>query len=133
MSEQSMDALRKANEVRCERAAIRRDVAAGTATLADAIDRPCLENALVRDVLSWQAGWGTYRITRAMNDIGISLFATVGRLTPRQRKALLGLPADPPLFRTQGWCSVCEESSVLPVGQACPWCDTRLIDPGLAA
>lgn len=133
MSEQSMDALRKANQVRYERADLKRDLIAGTVTLAQVLERECVENAPVRDVLAWQPGWGTYRITRVLNDIGISLFATVGRLTARQRRALVGLPADPPLFRTYGWCSVCEEPTVLPVGASCPWCETRLIDPGLAA
>lgn len=86
--EQRMEALAKANAVRYARSAVKRALAAGEITLAEALADPACENMLVADVLKAQHRWGKARVRRAMREAQIAPTAVVWRLTARQIHAL---------------------------------------------
>jgi excisionase family DNA binding protein len=86
---QHMDALRLANEIRLDRAAVHRQLAAGKTTLRQALCHPAVATASVFDVLCWLRRWGTHRARRVLGELRISETRQVGQLTLRERNALV--------------------------------------------
>lgn len=114
MTAQTFDALRLANEVRYDRAALRatiRDTAGhgigqhdrGRLALADAVERNpmCLHNARLWDVLGWPPKTHAAVKRRVMRHIGVRYdYRTVGELTDRQRTLLVSVLRSPALLDT---------------------------------
>lgn len=92
-TQEQRDAAReKANRVRLYHANLKRDVAAGRLSLTEILDAyrspsvaSCRVHALVRSI----PRVGSKRTDEAFRKAGISMTATVGSLTARQRGALV--------------------------------------------
>ncbi len=87
---QHMQALRRANEVRLARAALKRGVAEGRTTVGAVILACPWEAAsmTIAELLLSQRRWGATRCTRFLAEIGITETKTIGSMTERQRRAL---------------------------------------------
>lgn len=89
--DQRMDALRRANEIRSQRAQLKRDLKSGevaiTALIADPPD--FVMTAKVFDMLMAVPKYGKVKATRFLNLCRISQGKTIGGLSERQRSELL--------------------------------------------
>jgi hypothetical protein len=87
---QHMQALRRANEVRLARAALKRKVAEGAVPVSDVILICPWEAAsmTVAELLVSQRHWGATRCSKFLADIGVPETKTVGSMTARQRDVL---------------------------------------------
>jgi hypothetical protein len=90
---QHMQALRRANEVRLARAALKRRVAEGRTTVGAVILACPWEAAsmTIAELLLSQRRWGATRCTRFLAETGMTETKTVGSMTERQRRALVSL------------------------------------------
>jgi len=88
---QALRNLGQANDVRARRRAIRRDLASGELGAADLIlgDWPCIGAAMVGVVLSWLPSVGPAYADLICDEAGVSYGRPMGRLTARQRGALV--------------------------------------------
>lgn len=88
---QRMDALGKANVVRCYRKDVKRDLEAGRRTFATVLldDDPRLDSWKVFDVLLHVPKIGRIKANKALSACRVSPSKTVGGLTDRQRAELL--------------------------------------------
>ena len=95
---QRLRALERANEIRLERAALKRRIAAGEVSAAEVILDPpkAAESWSVGDLLMSQRRWGTTRCRRFLARNGITETKPIGTLTDRQRR-LLADSLRPPL------------------------------------
>ena len=89
---QHMKALGRANEVRLARARIKRGVGDGTLSVADVIlERPWeAANMTLVELLLSQKRWGATKCSKFLATLGLPESKTVGSLTDRQRKLLVG-------------------------------------------
>jgi S13-like H2TH domain len=89
-SEQRRRALQQANEVRSERAKLKKDLAAGTVGLGEILARPpaCAQTARVGDLLLALPKIGSVKAGRILARCRISDAKTVAGLTGRQRAEL---------------------------------------------
>jgi hypothetical protein len=94
---QHMIALKKANEVRFARVAVKRDLWKGRITLADAFEEECVASMPIFDLLRAQYRWAEVRTRKALA-LAATLLGraaplpenkTVGSLTDRQKQALV--------------------------------------------
>ncbi|HEX5192553.1 MAG TPA: hypothetical protein VFW09_07100 [Solirubrobacteraceae bacterium] len=87
---QRLRALERANEIRLERAALKRRIAAGEVPAAEVILHPpkAAESWSVGDLLMSQRRWGTTRCHRFLARNGITETKPIGTLTDRQRRLL---------------------------------------------
>jgi hypothetical protein len=89
--DQRMDALRRANTIRSQRAQLKRDLKSGatsiTAVIADPPD--FVLTAKVFDMLMAVPKYGKVKATRFLNTCRISQGKTIGGLSERQRAELL--------------------------------------------
>ncbi len=88
---QHLQALDRANVIRLERAAIKREIKAGGVRVSDLLrDGPpvCLDSFLVESLLRTIRRLGPRAAQRIMHTVPIGSAATVGKLTARQRRAL---------------------------------------------
>jgi hypothetical protein len=88
--DQRIDALNKANEIRTLRAALKRDLKAGTTSI-DALlldPPPSLQTAKVLDILLALPKIGTVKATTILDSCRVSPSKTFGGLTDRQRAEL---------------------------------------------
>lgn len=94
---QYMRALQRANTVRLARADLKRRVAEGKISAAEAILScpPEIEGMAVADLLMSQRHWGQTRCRTVLTTIPVSESKTVGSMTDRQRRVLAALLADP--------------------------------------
>lgn len=90
---QHLRALERANQVRARRARARRQVGSGELDVRVVLAQPPaeLERVPVAELLGWQRSWGSVRVRRLLARAQISELRTVGQLTDRQRRAVLGL------------------------------------------
>lgn len=90
---QRLDALGRANVVRTQRAALKRDLKAGRQTIADVLEDPpeWVETAKVLDMLLAVPKYGRVRAGKVLNGCRISASKTIGGLTQRQRSELVDL------------------------------------------
>jgi hypothetical protein len=88
-----LEALVKANEIRRDRARLKRELAAGTARLAQVLVDPprCASTAKLRELLLACPGLGPAKADRLLSRCRIAHAKTVAGLTERQRTELLGL------------------------------------------
>ena len=82
-------ALQRANRVRSARAAVKRRVAAGELTAADAVlsHRWEIERMRIAELLISQRGWGRQRCQEFLTALAIAETKTIGSMTERQRIA----------------------------------------------
>jgi hypothetical protein len=87
---QRLRALERANEIRLERAALKKRIAAGEVSAADVITDPppAAESWSVGDLLMSQRRWGTTRCRRFLSRSNITETKPIGTLTERQRNLL---------------------------------------------
>lgn len=89
--EQREAALRKAVQVRSERARLKKDLKKGVVDLVDVLDQDdtiVVGRMKVLTVLESLPSYGKVRAKRLMDEIGISELRRVKGLTPRQRREL---------------------------------------------
>lgn len=88
---QHLVALERANAIRLERAAIKREIKAGGVRVSDLLrDGPpaCLDSLFVEGLLRTIRRTGRVTAQQMMLTVPIGLTVTVGKLTVRQRRAL---------------------------------------------
>lgn len=90
---QHLKALEQANRVRLARAELKRQVAAAETTAADVVlDCPWQATSMeLSDLLMSQRRWGRARCRRLLLSLGLPENKHIGTLTPRQRRALVGV------------------------------------------
>ena len=87
---QHMRALAHANEVRLARAALKREISAGTVSAADVV-RDCpsvVDSMTVSELLQSQRRWGLTRVRKFLMPLAVNEHRELGRLTIRQRGEL---------------------------------------------
>jgi hypothetical protein len=89
--DQRLNSLRRANDVRLKRVALRRQVASGALHVSDVLSsRP--DEALnwkIGDLLLAQPRWGANRLRKFLGYQKVSESRTVGQLTDRERERLI--------------------------------------------
>lgn len=90
---QRMDALARANNIRTERAQVKRDLKAGRLSIAGLLERPpsCIETAKVFDLLLAVPRYGRVKVNKVLLTCRISPSKTIGGLSERQRTELVAL------------------------------------------
>jgi hypothetical protein len=93
---QRLQALRRANEVRLARAAVKRMIAAGEMSVVEAIlsESSEISRMAVSELLLSQRSWGDARCRGLLMSVPLSETKTVGSMTPRQRSLLTALLTD---------------------------------------
>jgi len=88
---QRMEALQHANEIRSSRAALKRNLKAGRASIHDLLRNPpaYVETAKVFDMLLAVPKYGRVKANKILNNCRISPSKTIGGLSPRQRDELV--------------------------------------------
>ena len=90
---QRMEALQRANEIRTKRAALKRDLKAGRASIHLLLMEPpeFIETAKVFDMLLAVPKYGRVKTNRILNQCRISPSKTIGGLSERQRAELISM------------------------------------------
>ena len=88
-----MEALQRANEIRTKRAALKRDLKAGRASIHVLLLEPpeYIETAKVFDMLLAVPKYGRVKVNKVLQQCRISPSKTIGGLSQRQRSELVGL------------------------------------------
>jgi hypothetical protein len=88
---QRMEALQRANEIRTKRAALKRDLKAGRASIQSLLDNPpdYIETAKVFDMLLAVPKYGRVKVSKVLQVCRISPSKTIGGLSERQRAELI--------------------------------------------
>ncbi len=91
--DQRMDALRRANNVRVQRAQLKRGLKSGSVRIEDVLRQPpeYVSTAKVFDILMSVPKFGRVKAARFLNQCRISQSKTVGGLSERQRGELVTL------------------------------------------
>ncbi|MBA3331205.1 MAG: hypothetical protein M3470_08140 [Chloroflexota bacterium] len=91
--DQRMDALRRANDIRVQRAKLKRDLKEGRLHVELVLEDPpdYVATAKVFDILMAVPKFGRVKASRFLNQCRISQSKTVGGLSERQRTELVGL------------------------------------------
>jgi hypothetical protein len=95
-TDQCMQALARANQVRLARAALKRDVGAGRRAVTDVItESPWeAESMSLSELLCSQRRWGRARSRKLLSSAALGEAKKVGTLTQRQRRILVGALED---------------------------------------
>jgi hypothetical protein len=90
-SEQCMEALARANEVRLARAALKREIGAGQCQVADVVlERPWQAKSMtLSELLCSQRRWGRARSRKLLASAGLNEAKRLGTLTARQQGVLV--------------------------------------------
>lgn len=90
---QHMIALHKANKVRLERAALKREIHANDRVILRVIDDPpeCMLSCSIMEALTSQRRWGNTRARKLLyrSDAGVPEGKAIGTMTRRQRDILI--------------------------------------------
>ena len=88
---QRMEALRRANEIRTQRARLKKDLKAGRARIHDLLLHPpdYLQTAKVFDLLLAVPKYGRVKVNRILTHCRISPSKTIGGLSERQHNELV--------------------------------------------
>jgi S13-like H2TH domain len=91
--QQRLDALKRANDIRSERARLKESLRAGELTILAVLGDPppCVHTAKVLDLLLAVPKYGRVKANRVLERCRVSPARTVNGLTPRQRKELLDM------------------------------------------
>ncbi|MHB0915123.1 MAG: integration host factor, actinobacterial type [Thermoleophilia bacterium] len=89
--EQRLEALRRANDIRSQRARLKKDLKDGSMKIEQILADPpeFIKTAKVIDVLMAVPNCGKVKSTKALNHCRISPNKTVGGLSERQRRELV--------------------------------------------
>lgn len=89
--QQRLEALRRANDIRSERARLKERLRAGELAITDVLadPPPCVHTAKVLDLLLAVPKYGRVKANKVLERCRVSPSKTVNGLTPRQRKELL--------------------------------------------
>ncbi len=93
---QPREALKRANQVRSERLALRLQVRDGRLPLERLVMKPpaCVERMPIRELLRWPLRWQTKRASKLLGALGIPELKRVGDLETYERRLLIrNLPA----------------------------------------
>ena len=90
---QRMDALARANEIRIQRAQLKRDLKAGRRSIQSLLLEPpeYVETAKVFDMLLAVPKYGRVKVNKILSQCKISPSKTIGGLSERQRRELVAL------------------------------------------
>jgi hypothetical protein len=90
---QRMEALQRANEIRTQRAQLKRDLKAGRRSIHDLLLEPpeFVETAKVFDLLLAVPKYGRVKANKILQSCRISPSKTIGGLSPRQRTELVSM------------------------------------------
>jgi hypothetical protein len=90
---QRMDALEKANEIRSDRAQLKRDLRAGRVNIYDLLLEPpeYLETAKVFDILLAAPKYGRVKVNKILAQCRMSPSKTFGGMSRRQRTELVSM------------------------------------------
>lgn len=90
---QRLDALNRANEIRTQRAALKKDLKAGRTNIHSLLQDPppYVETAKVMDMLLAVPKYGRVKVNKVLSQCRISPSKTIGGLSERQRDELVGL------------------------------------------
>jgi hypothetical protein len=90
-SDQCMQALARANEVRLARAALKRDIGAGRRVVTDVIAESPWEaqSMSLSELLCSQRRWGRARSRKLLSSAALGEAKKLGSLTERQRRVLV--------------------------------------------
>ena len=90
---QRMDALQRANEIRTQRAQLKRDLKAGRVSIHTLLSQPpeYLETAKVFDMLLAVPKYGRVKVGKILQTCRISPSKTIGGLSELQRNELVSL------------------------------------------
>lgn len=90
---QRMEALQKGNRIRTRRAELKRDLKAGRESIEELLLNPpaFIETAKLYDLLLAVPKWGRVKVNRLFRVAKVSPSKTVGGLSERQRRELVGL------------------------------------------
>jgi hypothetical protein len=90
---QRMEALQRANEIRTKRAALKRDLKAGRASIHVLLLEPpeYIETAKVYDMLLAVPKYGRVKVNKVLQVCRISPSKTIGGLSERQRAELISM------------------------------------------
>jgi hypothetical protein len=88
-----MEALQRANEIRTKRAALKRDLKAGRASIHLLLMEPpdFIETAKVFDMLLAVPKYGRVKVNKVLQVCRISPSKTIGGLSERQRAELISM------------------------------------------
>ena len=88
-----MEALQRANEIRTKRAALKRDLKAGRASIHVLLLEPpeYIETAKVFDMLLAVPKYGRVKVNKVLQICRISPSKTIGGLSERQRAELISM------------------------------------------
>ncbi len=91
--QQRMDALRRANDIRSERARLKEALRNGDVSITDVLADPpaCVSTAKVLDLVLAVPKYGRVKANKLLERCRVSSSKTVNGLTPRQRKELLDM------------------------------------------
>jgi hypothetical protein len=91
--QQRMEALRRANDIRSERARLKEGLRNGDLTISEVLLNPpaCVHTAKVLDLVLAVPKYGRVKANRLLERCRVSSSKTVNGLTPRQRKELLDM------------------------------------------
>jgi hypothetical protein len=91
--QQRMEALRRANDIRSERARLKEALRNGDVAITDVLTEPpaCVATAKVLDLILAVPKYGRVKANKLLERCRVSSSKTVNGLTPRQRKELLDM------------------------------------------
>lgn len=89
--QQRLEALRRANDIRSERARLKERLRKGELAITDVLSDPpsCVHTAKVLDLLLAVPKYGRVKANKVLERCRVSPSKTVNGLTPRQRKELV--------------------------------------------
>ena len=91
---QRLDALAKANRVRCGKAQIKKELRLRLIALEDAFDEPCCQSAKTWELLMCVPGLGAVKVNKILNRARVAPSRSIGVLTGRQRTEILDAIAE---------------------------------------
>ena len=91
--QQRMEALRRANDIRSERARLKEALRNGDVAITEVLSDPppCVATAKVLDLVLAVPKYGRVKANKLLERCRVSSSKTVNGLTPRQRKELLDM------------------------------------------
>jgi hypothetical protein len=91
--QQRMEALRRANDIRSQRARLKERLRNGEISITDVLldPPPCVSTAKVLDLVLAVPKYGRVKANKLLERCRVSSSKTVNGLTPRQRKELLDM------------------------------------------
>jgi len=104
-SVQRLQALERANRVRIVRAAVKREIATGATSAAEAIlsGAPEIQTMAVIDLLLSQRGWGRARCRWLLMGVPLAENKTIGSMTDRQQRLVVAMLRAAREPRRVGW------------------------------